>query len=203
MNDPKEQAIRVIRDEHRSISAVLHGLRQLAEQAKASAVKPDFGVFRAMICYIDEFPERLHHPKEDRQLFARIAARTREGDELLGTLREEHLASARLIRDLEHSVLAFEQHWPAGAAGFSTAVQAYADFHWKHMRKEETQLLPLAERVLAPEDWQAIAEAFLENRDPIARVAEKDFEQLFSKIVAIAPEPVGLGARWQKEKGAG
>ena len=65
------------------------------------------------------------------------------------------------------------------------------------MRKEEQQLLPLAERHLTAEDWQAIDAAFAANRDPIAGMQERDFEKLFSRIVALAPDPVGLGERWQ------
>ena len=29
-----------------------------------------------MLRYIDEYPERLHHPKEDQFLFARLAKRS-------------------------------------------------------------------------------------------------------------------------------
>ena len=59
------EAIRILRDEHRSISSVLHGLRELARTAQDPAVRPDFSVLRAMIYYIDTYPERLHHPKEN------------------------------------------------------------------------------------------------------------------------------------------
>jgi hypothetical protein len=38
--------------------------------------------------------------------------------------------------------------------------------------------------------------AFAANRDPIAGVQERDFDQLFSRIVSLAPQPVGLGDRW-------
>lgn len=33
--------------------------------------------------------------------------------------------------------------------------------------------------------------------DPIAGMHERDFEKLFSRIVSLAPEPVGLGERWK------
>ena len=50
------KAIQKIRDEHRTLSAVLHGLKQLARDAQDARVKPEFAVFRAMLRYIDEFP---------------------------------------------------------------------------------------------------------------------------------------------------
>src|SRR5262245_49441760 len=68
-------AIRIILDEHRSLAAVLHGMLYLVNGIRNRGAKPDFKVLGAMIYYIDAFPERYHHPKEDRYLFARLRAR--------------------------------------------------------------------------------------------------------------------------------
>jgi len=194
MND----AIRILRDEHRSISSVLHGLQELARTAQNPSVRPDFSVFRAMIYYIDAYPERLHHPKENDILFPRLLRRAPDAAPLVRELREEHEKGANLVRDLERALLAFEVGWPQGAAPFTDAVRTYADFHWDHMRKEELVLLPLAETALTGEDWKAIGDAFAGNEDPIADLREQDFAQLFSRIVSIAPEPVGLGKPWKQ-----
>lgn len=191
------KAIAILKSEHRSISAVLHALKELARMAQDATVRPRFAVFRSMLRYIDEYPERLHHPKEDEHLFARLAARAPETRPLVEELHAEHQEGARLIRELERALLFLEEGWPVGARDFEKAVEAYAEFHWKHMRKEEQQILPLAERHLLPEDWQAIDAAFAANRDPIAGMTERDFEKLFARIVSLAPQPVGLGDRWQ------
>jgi hemerythrin-like domain-containing protein len=95
-------------------------------------------------------------------------------------------------------VIAFEVDWPKGAPEFAAAVNDYADFHWSHMRKEEQELLPLAERYFTPEDWRAAAEAFGANADALGKVDEKDFNRLFSRIVNLAPAPVGLGTPWTR-----
>ena len=191
------KAIQKIRDEHRSIAAVLHGLKQLARDAPNARVKPEFAVFRAMLRYIDEFPEQLHHPKEDLFLFPPVAARAPGAQALIDGLRREHQEGKRLIRELERALVLFEDAWPAEGYEFRRAVDNYADFHWRHMRKEEQELLPLAEKHLSAADWQAIDAAFDANRDPIADVRENDFRALFSRIVKLAPEPVGLGERWK------
>jgi hemerythrin-like domain-containing protein len=194
----KGEAIRILKDEHRSIAAVLHGLKHLADMARDPRLQPEFQVFRSMLRYLDEYPERLHHPKEDEHLFARLVARAPEASSLVEELRAEHEAGAQRIRELERALLFFEEGWPAGALDFERAVDAYADFHWQHMRKEEQTLLPLAEKHLTAADWQAIATEFRANRDPIAGVEEKDFDKLFSRIAALAPAPIGLGDPWKK-----
>jgi hemerythrin-like domain-containing protein len=192
------KSTRILITEHRSISAVLHGLQHLARSAEDPAIQPDFELFRAMIYYIDEFPERLHHPKEDAYLFERLEARAPQARPLVQELRAEHVRGAALIRQLEAALEEFEQGWPHGGHAFTEAVNGYARFHWEHMRKEEDRLLPLAERELLEEDWRVIDEAFSANRDPIADLREQDFESLFTRIVNLAPAPVGLGDAWKK-----
>ena len=192
-----KEAISILKSEHRSISAVLHALKELARMAHDATARPRFQVLRSMLRYIDEYPEKLHHPKEDEHLFARLVARAPETRLLVEELQAEHEEGARLIRELERALLFMEEGWPVGAREFEQAVKAYAEFHWKHMRKEEQQLLPLAERHLTAEDWSAIDAAFAANRDPIAGMQERDFEKLFARIVSLAPDPVGLGERWQ------
>jgi hemerythrin-like domain-containing protein len=176
-------ALTIIRDEHRTISAVLHALKDLARAAQEPGARPAFAALRAMVRYIDEFPEKLHHPKED-DLLARLVVRAPETRALADSLRQEHAEGARLVRELERALLFFEDS--ANAGEFLAAVNAYAEFHWQHMRKEEQELLPLAERILGPTDWLALDAAFEAN---------PDFEKQFTRIVNLAPEPVGLGAR--------
>src|SRR3972149_6536211 len=110
-------AIRVTRDEHRSIEAVMHALTHLARAAQDPAVRPGFEVLRAMIYYIAEYPERLHHQKEDGQLFARLAARAPEAKPLLDELIAEHASGAPLRRGLEPPARAFEAEWEGGEGG--------------------------------------------------------------------------------------
>jgi hemerythrin-like domain-containing protein len=160
-------------------------------------VRPRFQVLRSMLRYLDEYPEKLHHPKEDEHLFARLVTRAPETRLLVEELQAEHEEGARLIRELERALLFLEEGWPAGAREFLAVVDKYAEFHWKHMRKEEQELLPLAQRHLTAGDWKAIDAAFAANADPIAGVQERNFDKLFSRIANLAPAPVGLGDPWK------
>ena len=196
-----QKAIGIIYDEHRSISAVLSGLKSLAQMARDEKLRPDFKVFRAMIFYIDAFPERMHHPKEDAHLFARLLERDPDARELVGALKAEHVMGAQLVRDLEQTLLEFEETWPRGAEKFAVAVEAYAEFHWNHMRREEREVIPRAEKALTAEDWRGIEAAFAGNNDPIADLRDKDFRALYQRIVNLAPAPIGLGERWKNSPG--
>jgi hemerythrin-like domain-containing protein len=193
-----KEAIRIIESEHRSLSAVLHALKELTRLAQDGRLRPDFRGFRAMIRYIDEFPERFHHPKEDRYLFERVAARSVHGRELVRKLEAEHVRGAQLVRELERAMLLYEDRWPEGWSELSARVEEYARFHWDHMRTEEKELIPLAERTLVPEDWAIVDDGFAGNLDPIAGMQEKNFRELFTRLVNLAPAPVGLGEPWKQ-----
>jgi hemerythrin-like domain-containing protein len=164
---------------------------------KDPKVLPRFEVFHAMVYYIDAFPERLHHPKEDKFLFARLAERAPEARPLIERLSAEHVSGAKMIRQLESALLALETNGRDSLAAFAEAAEAYASFHWSHMRAEETELLPLAEKYLTEVDWSEIDDAFRGNEDPIADLRTDDFDQLYKKIVSLAPDPIGVGARWK------
>src|SRR5262245_60248544 len=105
--DGMKEAITILRSEHRSISAVLQGLRELARMAHDATVRPRFQVLRSMLRYIDEYPEKLHHPKEDEHLFARLVQRAPDTAFLVAELQAEHEEGARLIRELERALLFF------------------------------------------------------------------------------------------------
>jgi len=198
MKDDRERTIFKVHDEHRSISAVLSGLRELARTAHDPAVQPDFRVLHAMIHYIDAYPEKLHHPNEELYLFKPLVARAPYLAKLVQELRAQHRRGEGLIRELERTVIAFEVEWPEGAPQFAAAVNDYADFHWAHMRKEEQELLPQCERYFTADDWRLAAGAFGANENVLHDIKEREFTRLFSRIVSLAPAPVGLGTPWTK-----
>ena len=188
------KAIRIIREEHRALAAVLHGMLHLVGEIGARGQAPDFRLLDAMVYYIDTFPERFHHPKEDRYLFRILRLRHPDAAPLLDRLETEHRAGAEKIRGLEQALARYHAGGAAEFSNFRAAVEAYAAFHWDHMRAEEAELLPMAEKYLTPADWQEIDTAFLGHTDPLlgADVGAK-YDALFSRIVNLAPPPIGVG----------
>ena len=67
--------IRVIREEHAALAAMLRSILLLIEQHRREATQPDFATLRAMLFYVDEFPEQRHHRKESTLLFPKLRAR--------------------------------------------------------------------------------------------------------------------------------
>ena len=78
--------LRIIRDEHAALSAMLQSILMLLAQHRRQGSLPDFAALRAMLFYVDEFPEKRHHHKESELLFPKLRARTPLSRELLDEL---------------------------------------------------------------------------------------------------------------------
>ena len=87
----------MIQDEHRSLAAVLHGMLYLVHEIRDRGAKPNFELLGAMIFYIDAFPERFHHPKEDDYLFRSCACVTPTRRRSLDRLQMDYRVGAEKI----------------------------------------------------------------------------------------------------------
>jgi hemerythrin-like domain-containing protein len=187
------QAKRIIEDEHRSLAAVLHGMLYVVREIRYVGIKPDFVLLEAMLHYIDAFQERFHHPKEDAYLFKLLGSRYPGAARLLDRLKQEHESGAVKLRELRQALICYRDGGSAEFPEFAALVAGYAAFHWEHMRLEENDLLPLAERHLTDADWDAIDAAFLGHTDPLLGAEHGDgYRELFRRIVNLAPPPIGV-----------
>jgi hemerythrin-like domain-containing protein len=189
-------ATRIIQAEHQALAAMLRSLPMLLAEHRRRRELPDFHVLRAMLFYVDEFPEQLHHRKESELLFPKVRARSPQAREWLDRLDADHAKGEARIRELEHALLGFEMMGEPRREAFERLAQRYVDFYLEHMGIEEQHILPLAEQVLSERDWAELDEAFGSNRDPLTgHTPDETYRALFSRIVHLVPAPLGLGER--------
>jgi hemerythrin-like domain-containing protein len=188
------KALNIIRDEHRSIAAILHGMQHLVLQIRERKARIDPKVFRAMLYYLDTFSERMHHPKEDRYLFDPLRRRGAGSDALIDELEKEHAQGDAALRRVEQCLIRYEEGGEKEFSEFAGEVDRFVKGYWEHMRKEEEEVFPLAKKLFTDDDWDALDQAFEAHADPLAAERdEKDFRKLFSRIVSLAPPPIGVG----------
>jgi len=190
------ESIRIIHDEHAALAAMLQSLRMMVQRGPGDGPEQFFDVLRAMLFYIDEFPERLHHTKESELLFPPVRARAAHLKDALDRLDHDHAQGEAAVRELQHLLLAWELLGESRRAAFEAAVKRYLDFYLEHMKLEETVILPEADKVLTAEDWKALDAAFATNCDPLTGKYPRDplYDRLFTRIVMRAPAPIGVGA---------
>lgn len=191
------EALSIIQDEHQSLAAILHAIRHMIKEIGAGRLQPDFRLLRAMVHYLDAYPEKKHHPKEDKYLFALLKKRTTEGADAMARLEQEHAVGDVRIKALETALHQYASGARDGFDAFSQAFQQFAEFYRNHMILEEHEILPLVKKYFTAEDWAEAAAGFRDNADPMGGTGEpsthEDFQRIFSKLVAAAPAPIGLG----------
>ena len=107
----------------------------------------------------------------------------------------QHLGAAARIKALEDALQVYKAD-SSRLVEFSRAFDNYAEFYRNHMILEEVEIIPLARQHLTTEDWWDVDRVFAAEPDPMGGTREKpeDFAAVFSKLVASAPAPIGLGA---------
>ncbi len=181
-------AFQILRDEHAALSTMLRSMSRLIDHGPGDEPERFFDVLRAMLFYIDEFPERRHHPKESDLLFPKIARHLPELMPVIRRLEADHLQGENRVRELQHLLLAWELLGDGRREAFVAAAQAYVRFYLDHMRTEEVQLLPAAERDLPAEDKAELDAAFARERDPLAGGERPaNYDRLFARVLTGVP----------------
>jgi len=196
------EAIKIIQREHRALAAVVHTLDHVLEEVKAGALEPDFELFENILTYVTDFPDRYHHPKEDDFLFAALSKRDPGARKVIHDLKEQHKDGERQMADLRWKLEDWKKDPKGGGFdAFYAAAKAYIEGQRKHMGMEEQKVIPAARKHLTENDWREIDAAFEDNDDPLfGSHPRKAFDNLFGKIVALAPAPWGLGERKKPEE---
>ncbi|MCA0326250.1 MAG: hemerythrin domain-containing protein [Proteobacteria bacterium] len=191
----KHRSLEIIRDEHSSLVAMLQSMRMLVDRGPGKDPKNFFDVLRAMLFYIDEFPERLHHPKETELLFPPLAKAVPELGVAIARLDRDHEYTEKAVRDIQHLLLAWELLGESRRQVFIDGFTRYVNLYLSHMQLEEQEVLPAAEKYLTEAQWKTLDAAFEENCDPLTGKYKPDpvYEKLFTRIVRDAPAPIGLG----------
>src|SRR3990167_4051125 len=103
------ESLRIIHDEHEALSAMLRSIGLMLDRGPGNEPERFFNVLRAMLFYIDEFPERLHHPKESDLLFPRVVRLAPSVMEAVQRLERDHMNGEKAVRELQHLLLAWER----------------------------------------------------------------------------------------------
>lgn len=187
-------SLRIIREEHWALAAMLKSSRMMVERGPREDRQAFFEVLRAMLLYVDEFPERLHHPKETDLLFPRVVQVAPETALTVARLDQDHVFTEQAVHQLMRLLVAWEMIGDTRREAFMATFYRYVDLYLEHMRMEETEILPVAKKHFTPEDWAELDAAFEANRDSISgqKAPEQEYEALFARIVQMAPAPIGL-----------
>lgn len=174
-------SLEFIRDEHRNIARVLKALENLARDDSALKKAVGSDLLASILYYLRVYPYAVHHPKEERYLFPAAAARNAAAAAAVEALRQEHTEGYAELRKLDLAASACAD--AAGLARLKEAILAFVAHEYGHMKREETEIIPVAERALTPEETVAMRRHFAAGNDPVfGENIQTGFEALFRHI---------------------
>jgi len=154
-----------LRAEHRDLACLLAVIARQSQQLHREG-RADCGLLQQIVAYLGNYPELVHHPRED-VLYVCLLARSPNLDGVIADIRDQHVELGRQTEALAQAVA-------RAASGTSDAVSALAEMcasylaaYRQHLETEETVLFPLAERDLTAGDWEVCADAVSPASDPL------------------------------------
>jgi branched-chain amino acid transport system ATP-binding protein len=189
------QALNIISSEHRGMWRLTTALATVGQEMQRTGACRDAVVIGLMLDYLSTYIDRMHHPKEDAYLFRLLRQRSPEAAADIDRLQAEHVDGPLQLLDLQRLASSVAQGYQSDRHAFFDNLTLFIDNLRAHIRFEETTVMPLAGKVLTAEDWHEIDKAFLDNDDPLfGSNARAEFDELRARIVALTPEPIGLGS---------
>ncbi len=158
-------SLEFIHEEHRNIARVLRALEKLAGDDTVLKRSVATDLLTSMLYYLRVYPYAVHHPKEERHLFPAVTAKDATAAAAVDALHKEHAEGYALLQRIE--IAAAEAGAEGGLARLKETILAYVGHEYRHMEREEKEILPVAERVLAPAAVSAMRRHFAAHADPV------------------------------------
>lgn len=155
------QATDVLRHEHDAILMALKILDQISMEARLGNEKPADSL--RFLGFLREFADTCHHGKEEGLLFpAMIEAGTPASDGPVSVLRSEHEHGRALVAAMAEAVES-----PMSPERFSNVATDYAHHMRTHIAKENDEIFPMADRLVAPDVLDGLVSAFERHEEQV------------------------------------
>jgi nucleotide-binding universal stress UspA family protein/hemerythrin-like domain-containing protein len=189
----RERALGTIGDEHRSIAVVVSAMRDIANETAATwSADAELASVAAMVSWLRDFPEKVHHPKEEAHLHRLMRVRDPSCETLLAEVEAQHVEERRLIERIGTCL----EGGATRRQELREAVLGFAEHVFRHLTLEEAQVLPRARQCLIEDDWAEIAQAFTGNDDGrFGDLNSRDLRRVFARIAnAVVARGAAQGA---------
>lgn len=174
--------IEALQEEHRNLEKVLLVLEQELNVFDRRE-RPDYEIIKDAIDYLQAYPDRCHHPKEDL-IFAKLQERDPVAAATVGDLAAEHEQVSRRLHRVAVAIEGILTDHDLLRQTVDDVVHDFIDREREHIAMEERVLFPAALRVLQPEDWLEIESRLNDKDDPLfSQAVEARFAALRQRVL--------------------
>lgn len=148
--------------------------------------RPDYELMLDILTYLQHFPKRTHHPREDAA-FEILTRYDKSLEPIVTRFLQEHrviAAAGDTLLELLEEILedAFVER-----AQVESAAATFLVYYRHHISGEDDIIIPIAAKLLQPDDWKTVREAISSEPDPLfGSAVDKRYKELRERIEAAA-----------------
>jgi hemerythrin-like domain-containing protein len=173
--------IKKLRIDHANMSRLLNELETQLGLFHAGE-NPDYILMMDIMQYMSHYPDLFHHPKEDL-IFKRLIERDPSARLVVKDLIQKHKVLAESGKQFMDSLRTVLSEVLLEREAFEVQGRDYVRTLRRHIDVEESQVFPLAERVLNEEDWKDIDNAMEAIEDPLfGSTVQQEYRALYDYI---------------------
>jgi hemerythrin-like domain-containing protein len=138
------------------------------------AGSPDYELMLNIVEYNEEYPDRIHHPKED-VIYRAYLEKSDEDRDIIEALLEEHVRLIQETCDFHQTLTLVMQGAVMSRDEIEREARTYIQHQREHLNTEEVRVFPLIDRTLDQADWRRITKQAKKARDPLfgSQVSER------------------------------
>ncbi len=181
MKNTIEKTMNELRTDHRNMVQLLDLLD--AETVRlADCDEPDYDLVYDIMTYMSEYPDAVHHPKED-MIYRHLKSIHPDIDESLKHIEDDHKALGEASHEIRRDIDAIAADGVVSRESLAQSLQKYSEDLRKHMYWEEKELFELADALDDDENWTELLKAYDEASDPLfGNQTERRFQKLLNGI---------------------
>ena len=181
MKNTIQKTMNELRTDHRNMVQLLDLLD--AETVRlADADEPDYDLVYDIMTYMSEYPDAVHHPKED-MIYRHLRTNHDDIEESLRHIEADHKALGMASHEIRRDIDAIAADGVVSREALAASLRKYSEDLRKHMYWEEKDLFELADTMDDDESWAELLKSYNEASDPLfGNQTERRFQKLFNGI---------------------
>lgn len=181
------KATEILEEEHRVIQKVTASLVLMGEDLGAGKRIAD-SLLREIAQFLKVFVERSHQQKEEAHLFTTLLRKgVPAGGCPLAVLKNEHAKERALIQQFADAVDVYIESKGAVHASLESTIYSLAELLPGHIWKEDYMLLPMADKILSPEEQNVLRKEFERVESEIGPEIRRGFDHLTEELAVPHP----------------
>lgn len=199
MKNAVEILISRLRSDHRNMAMLLDSLDAEIDKLAASG-EPDYSLVSDIMLYVTEYPDVVHHPKEDI-VYRHLESLRPDIRSDLERVEKDHRFIEEWGLKLKYDIETLSSGTIPGRDELIGELHDYMEQLREHMYWEETELLSLADELQHYGDWSDVILANNEISDPLfGSQVERKYGRL---LASIQQRVIGHGRKGASARGRG